>query len=317
VIAPIDYAFLAALLRQHSGLALGEGKEYLLESRLTPVAACFGLQGIAALAARLRSRPDAVVVRAVCEAMTTNESSFFRDGTPFQLLQEQVIPALIAARRTTRRLRIWCAAASTGQEPYTVAMILASMDAALAGWTVEILGTDYSGAALERARAGAFSAFEAQRGLSPALLNRFFVPRGGDWQLRDEIRNAVRFREANLLESFAALGTFDLVLCRNVLIYFDVATKRDVLHRLADVTAPDGFLFLGAAETAIGLSDRWARSDRADPVPAEVELHALLRRGQYHAPPERLMACLLPRLKGGSPVHASIHLVAPPRRARR
>jgi chemotaxis protein methyltransferase CheR len=259
MIAPAEYAFLATLLQQQSGLALGEGKEYLIESRLLPVAACFGLAGIPALVARLRATLDATLVRAVCEAMTTNESSFFRDGAPFELLRQQILPELIEARRATRRLRIWCAAASTGQEPYTVAMLLATLTPPLAGWNVEILATDYSRPALERARAGVYNHFEVQRGLPIGMLMKFFVQRGTDWEVRDEIRSAVRFREANLLESFAALGTFDIVLCRNVLIYFDVATKRDVLDRLAGATARDGCLLLGAAETPMGLTERFVR----------------------------------------------------------
>jgi chemotaxis protein methyltransferase CheR len=271
-----DYAFLSTLLHQYSGLALGEGKEYLIESRLVPVAACFGLAGISALVARLRATLDPALVKAVCEAMTTNESSFFRDGTPFELLRTQILPALIAARQASRRLRIWCAAASTGQEPYTMAMLLASLSTPLTGWDVEILATDYSRTALERARTGVYNHFEVQRGLPIAMLMKFFTQRGNEWQVRDELRNAVRFREGNLLEPFSALGAFDIVLCRNVLIYFDVPTKRDVLNRLADATARDGYLLLGAAETALGLCDRLVRLpgtttsayQRAQPAPA-------------------------------------------------
>ncbi|HEX7243459.1 MAG TPA: CheR family methyltransferase [Longimicrobiaceae bacterium] len=259
MIARADYELLGRVLQENSGLSLGEGKEYLLESRLAPVAACLGYPGLEGLVQALRRGAPAPVVKSVCEAMTTNESLFFRDGTPFTLLREKVLPALVAARQHTRRLRIWCAAASTGQEPYSVAMTLAGMVPALSGWSVEILATDYSRAALGRAREGVYNHFEVQRGLPIQMLLKHFRQEGNDWRISDEMRRAVTFREANLLDPFGGLGTFDLVFCRNVLIYFDVQTKRDVLERMARVMAPDGYLFLGAAETAVGLTDRVSR----------------------------------------------------------
>ncbi len=254
-----DYEYLGRLLQEQSGLYLGPGKEYLVEARLGPVAACLGHPTLEGLVRSLRMAPQPLVVKQVCEAMTTNESLFFRDGTPFTLLRDHVLPGLIEARRASRRLRIWCAAASTGQEPYSVAMTLATLVPPLAGWNVEILATDYSRAAIARATAGVYNHFEVQRGLPVSMLLRFFKQRGNDWKISEEMRRAVTFREVNLLDSYAGLGTFDLVFCRNVLIYFDVQTKRDVLERLARVMAPDGYLFLGAAETAVGLTDAVAR----------------------------------------------------------
>lgn len=254
-----DYHFLADLLLAHSGLSLGSGKEYLIESRLNPLARELGVPSLAALLQRLRATPDRSVVRAVCEAMTTNESFFFRDTSPFRTLREVILPRLIEARRSVRHLRIWSCAASTGQEPYSVAMILAEMGDALRGWEVEILATDYSRPALERARAGLYNQFEVQRGLPPELLDRYFAREGSDWRLAEPIRRMVHFRDANLLDPFDTVGRYDLVFCRNVLIYFDTPTKADVLDRLSRVLAPDGFLFLGGSETILGVSDRVER----------------------------------------------------------
>ena len=259
MISRADYEYLGRLLQENSGLYLGEGKEYLVEARLGPVAACLGFATLEELVRSLRAAPQPGVVKQVCEAMTTGESLFFRDGAPFTLLRDRVLPDLLEARRATRRLRIWCAAASTGQEPYSVAMTLASLVPPLDGWRVEILATDYSRAAVARARAGVYSHFEVQRGLPVAMLLRHFRQRGDDWQISEEMRRAVTFREANLLDGFAGTGPWDLVFCRNVLIYFDVPTKRDVLERLSRVVAPDGYLFLGAAETAVGLTEAVAR----------------------------------------------------------
>ncbi|MBV9773814.1 MAG: protein-glutamate O-methyltransferase CheR [Gemmatimonadetes bacterium] len=253
-----DYAFLQQLLQRHSGLSLSAGKEYLIESRLSPVAASLGYADLAALVKALRVSPRSAEVKAVCEAMTTNESLFFRDGTPFEVLRERILPELARARQHSRRLRIWCAAASTGQEPYSVAMTVAAHPL-LAGWQVEIVGTDYSAAALQRAREGVYSHFEVQRGLPIQMLMKHFAKEGDDWRISPALRRSVTFREANLLESFVHYGTFDLVLCRNVLIYFDLETKRDVLDRMRRHVAPDGYLFLGGSETVIGVSDGFER----------------------------------------------------------
>ena len=259
MISPTDYQFLGQLLHDQIGLALGPGKEYLLESRLTPVALQHGFGTLAELVAALRARPDRSALHSVCEAMTTNESSFFRDGTPFKVLREKVLPSLLESRRLTRRLRIWCAAASTGQEPYSIAMVLSEMSAALQGWQVEIVGTDYCRPALARAREGVYNHFEVQRGLPIQHLSRFFSQKGADWQISEQLRRMVTYREGNLLEPFTALGRFDIIFCRNVLIYFDVATKSDVLDRMAQQLAPDGILFLGGSETAMGLTSRVER----------------------------------------------------------
>ena len=187
--------------------------------------------------------------------MTTNETFFFRDKLPFEHFRDTVLPALIAARAREKRIRIWCTAASTGQEPYSLAMTLKGMGAALAGFRIEILATDISADVLERAKAGIYSQFEVQRGLPIQQLVKFFTQVGETWQIAPEIRAMVQFRPLNLLNDFSALGTFDMVFCRNVLIYFDQETKIGVLNRLARQMPADGFLALGAAETVVGLTD--------------------------------------------------------------
>jgi chemotaxis protein methyltransferase CheR len=191
----------------------------------------------------------------VVEAMTTNESFFYRDKIPFDHFRDTIMPGLLAARARERRLRIWCAAASTGQEPYSLAMCLKEMKDKLAGWRVEILGTDLSTEVLEKAKAGVYSQFEVQRGLPIQMLVKHFSQVGDTWHISPEIRAMVQYRPLNLLSDFAHLGSFDVVFCRNVLIYFDQETKIGVLNRIARLLDPDGFLVLGAAETVVGLTD--------------------------------------------------------------
>lgn len=255
-----DYAFLCTLLRGSSGLALGPGKEYLLESRLPPVARTYGFSSLSALIGALRYRPHAELVKAVSDAMTTGETLFFRDTVPFEMLRSTVLPQLgERCRREGRPLRIWCAAASTGQEPFSVAMLLAEMYPQLAGVRVELLATEYASHAINRARRGLFTQLEVQRGLPERLLKKYFAETPDGYRISDEIRRRVTFSELNLLSSFRSLGQFDVILCRNVLIYFDALTKKDVLDRLALALAPGGYLFLGATESAFGLTDSLVR----------------------------------------------------------
>jgi len=253
-VTPHDYDYLRRLLKERSGLVLSADKQYLVESRLAPVARRAGLTGVAELVGKLRRADERMVVDVV-EAMTTNESFFFRDKIPFEHFRDTIMPALIAARATQRRLRIWCAAASTGQEPYSLAMLLKDMKVKLAGWRIEIVGTDLSVEVLEKAKAGIYSQFEVQRGLPIQMLVKYFAQVGDTWQIAPEIRAMVAYRPLNLLADFSSLGAFDLVFCRNVLIYFDQDLKIDVLNRLARVVDPEGFLVLGAAETVVGLTD--------------------------------------------------------------
>ena len=252
---PLDYDFLRNALKQRSGLVLSADKQYLVESRLLPVARKAGLASLGELVEALRPGGNEALMNSVVEAMATNESFFFRDKIPFEHFRAIVMPALLAARRASRTIRIWCAAASTGQEPYSLAMCLKQMERDLAGWRVEILATDLSNEVLEKARAGIYSQFEVQRGLPIQLLIKHFTQVGELWQISPDIRAMVKFRQLNLLSSFTNLGTFDLIFCRNVLIYFDQQTKINVLEALARVVACDGYLVLGAAETVVGLTE--------------------------------------------------------------
>jgi chemotaxis protein methyltransferase CheR len=254
-VTPLDYDFLRGALKQRSGLVLSADKQYLVESRLLPVARKAGLANLGALVEALKPGNDDALMSAVVEAMATNESFFFRDKIPFEHFRSIVMPALLAARRASRTIRIWCAAASTGQEPYSLAMCLKGMEREVAGWRIEILATDLSNEVLEKARAGLYSQFEVQRGLPIQLLIKHFTQVGELWQVAPDIRAMVKFRQLNLLSSFSNLGMFDLIFCRNVLIYFDQETKIAVLEKLARVTASDGYLVLGAAESVVGLTD--------------------------------------------------------------
>jgi len=252
---PQDFDYLRQILRQRSGLVLSAEKQYLAESRLLPVARKHGLGGLTELVAKLRSAAALPLTVDVVEAMTTNESFFFRDKIPFEHFRLTIMPALMAARAREKRIRIWCAACATGQEPYSLAMSLKGLGAALAGWTVDILATDLSNEVLAKAKAGIYNQFEVQRGLPIQSLVKFFSQVGETWQIAPEIRAMVQFRPLNLLNDFSPLGGFDIVFCRNVLIYFDQPTKIDVLNRLARQIPSDGFLILGAAETVVGLTE--------------------------------------------------------------
>jgi chemotaxis protein methyltransferase CheR len=251
---PADYDYLRRMLKQRSGLDLAADKQYLVETRLLPLARRAGLSDIAALVQRLRAG-DQRMIDDVVEAMTTNETFFFRDKLPFDHLREEVLPALREARAARRSLRIWCAASSTGQEPFSIAMCIKEMGAAFAGWRIEIVASDLSASVLAKSRAGRFTQFEVQRGLPIGLLVKYFRQDGEVWEIDRGIRAMVQHRQLNLLHDFAQLGSFDVIFCRNVLIYFDQPTKMSVLDRLSQCVATDGYLSLGAAETVIGLTD--------------------------------------------------------------
>jgi chemotaxis protein methyltransferase CheR len=266
-VTPLDYEFLRKLLRERSGLDLSSDKQYLVESRLIPLARKASLAGITELVQKIKGGAE-VLTSEVVEAMTTNETFFFRDKLPFDHLRETILPELLQARASRRSLRIWCAASSTGQEPYSVAMCLKEMGAALAGWRIEILATDLSQGVLDKSRAGIFSQFEVQRGLPIQMLVKHFTQAGELWQVNADIRAMIQHRQLNLLQDFSHLGTFDVIFCRNVLIYFEQDTKAAIFNRLARVLEPDGFLLLGAAETVVGLTDTFK------PYPE--------RRGLYH-----------------------------------
>jgi chemotaxis protein methyltransferase CheR len=248
------FAPIAAMLKARSGLILGPDKLYLMETRLVSIMRRENARDLAALAQKLA--PGSALEREVVEAMTTNESLFFRDTKPFDSLRLRVIPRLHAARPPGTRLRIWSAAAATGQEAYSIAMLLADLAPALGDRKTDIIGTDISRDALGRAREGVYSHFEIQRGLPMQMLVKHFVKEDQQWRVKPAIRQAVEFREWNLLSDLRALGQFDVVFCRNVLIYFDAPTKSRVLDAIAAQMAPDGVLFLGGAETVLGLTSK-------------------------------------------------------------
>ena len=251
---PPDYEYLRKVLKDRSGLDLSADKQYLIESRLLPLSRKAGLSGIGELVQKMKGGSTSVSDQVV-EAMTTNETFFFRDKVPFDHFRGSIMPELLQARAARKSIRIWCAAGSTGQEPYSLAMCLKEMGAALAGWRVEIIATDLSQEVLEKSRAGIYSQFEVQRGLPIQMLVKYFKQTGEIWQINADIRAMVQHRPLNLLHDFAQLGVFDVIFCRNVLIYFDQETKINIFGRLAKASESDGFLVLGAAETVVGLTD--------------------------------------------------------------
>ncbi|TFV68773.1 protein-glutamate O-methyltransferase CheR [Bradyrhizobium frederickii] len=251
---PTEYEYLRKFLKDNSGLDLSADKQYLIESRLLPLARKAGISGIAELVQKLQGGSRQLITDVV-EAMTTNETFFFRDKVPFDHFRDHIMPEIIKARASKRSVRIWCAAGSTGQEPYSLAMCLKEMSAALTGWRIEIIATDLSQEVLEKAKAGVYSQFEVQRGLPIQMLVKYFKQTGETWQVNPELRAMIQHRQLNLLHDFSQLGTFDVIFCRNVLIYFDQDTKINIFNRLARQIEPDGFLVLGAAETVVGLTD--------------------------------------------------------------
>jgi chemotaxis protein methyltransferase CheR len=252
-----DFELISQLLKKRSGLVLSEDKAYLLESRLNPVARKRGLAGFDELAKEVRNTNDEKLLVEITEAMTTNESFFFRDQKPFDQFRDMVLPYLLENRASRKSIRIWCAAASSGQEPYTLAMMLKEAQAKLPGWRVEIVGTDISQDILNKAQEGVYSQFEVQRGLPINLLVKYFTQVEDRWKINEEIRRMVSFRKFNLLDSMSGMGQFDVIFCRNVLIYFDQPTKTQVLNQMSGLVANDGFLYLGGAETVLGISDRF------------------------------------------------------------
>ncbi|MDA7948708.1 MAG: protein-glutamate O-methyltransferase CheR [Hyphomicrobiaceae bacterium] len=255
---PAEFDFLRNMLKTRSGLVLGEEKRYLLESRLMPVAREAGLESLGDLAKAVMVAGAESLRTKVTQAMTINESFFYRDKTPFENFRDIMVPAMLESQRSaTRKLRIWCAAASTGQEPYSLAIEIKELEEQFRGWSTDIIGTDLSEEVLEKARAGLYSQFEVQRGLPIQLLVKYFKQTGSMWQIDSAIRSMVDYKHFNLLDDYSSLGMFDIIFCRNVLIYFDPETKQDMLARMAKRLQPDGYLVLGAAETVIGISSEF------------------------------------------------------------
>lgn len=251
------FTFVRELVRAESAIVLEPGKEYLVESRLVPLARAAGHPDVDAYVAELSRRRAPAALKQVVEALTTNETSWFRDTDPYTALRESIFPEL-ARNRPRKQLRVWAAACSSGQEPYSIVMT-AQDTPALAGYRVDVTATDLSEEMLDRARRGEYSQLEVNRGLPATTLVRHFERQGLNWRINQSIRERVEFRHLNLTRPFPPMGQFDVVFLRNVLIYFDLPTKREVLQRVRQVLAPDGHLFLGAAEMTMGVDDAWER----------------------------------------------------------
>lgn len=261
----LDFDYVCRLIHAHSAIALEADKGYLVESRLILLARREGFASPQQLVARLRSEPFNGLHQKVVEAMANNETTFFRDLYPFEALKKAILPGLLEKRAAERRLNLWSSACSSGQESYSVAMLLCESFPVLANWTVQFVASDISGEMLSRAREGYYSQLEVNRGLPAALLVKYFHKQGLQWQIKDELRQMVEFRQINLAEAWPLLPSMDIILMRNVLIYFDLETKKDILSRVRRLLRPDGYLLLGAAETMINLDDSFARTtfDRA------------------------------------------------------
>ncbi|QDU80927.1 Chemotaxis protein methyltransferase Cher2 [Polystyrenella longa] len=256
---PVHYDYLASFLLGASGLSLGNNKEYLLESRLIPLAQSMGWNGIPELITQLRLGRDKNLEDAVVEAMTTNETSFFRDKKPFEVMTSHIFPELVKSRATRRTIRIWCAAGATGQEPYSIAMTILENFPELRNWHIEMLITDISQQALGRSKEGVYSQFEIQRGLPVKLLMKHFEQNDKGWKVKEDLKKGMRWERFNLLDSYNRFGVFDLIMCRNVLIYFENKTKGDILDRMSKQLASDGYLMLGSAETILGITESYQK----------------------------------------------------------
>jgi chemotaxis protein methyltransferase CheR len=254
-----EFDHIRALVRDRSAIVLDDTKQYLVQTRLVNVLRSAELPSFASLVDELRRRPHGKIADDVVEAMTTNETSFFRDVHPFETLRKVVLPELIAARQPEKRLSIWCAAASSGQEPYTIALVLKEYFPELAGWQVLFRATDISQDMLRRCREGRYSQLEVNRGLPAALLVKYFRQDGAHWQVRDDLRAMIDFQPLNLAAPWPVMPAFDLVFLRNVMIYFDVETKKAILGRVARLLRSDGYLVLGGAETTFNLDSSYER----------------------------------------------------------
>jgi chemotaxis protein methyltransferase CheR len=252
-----SFTYVCNLVRRRAAIVVEPGKEYLVDSRLGPLAKREGLATIDELVQKLRADDRGPLVGHVVEAMTTNETSFFRDVHPFEALRSHILPQVIQARAATRTLRIWCAAASTGQEPYSIAMTIRHHFPELASWNVRITATDLNAAVLDRARTGLYRQLEVNRGLPAAMLVKYFDRVGAEWQIKQELRAMIAFEQLNLLDRWPLSSAPDIVFMRNILIYFDVETKRALLKRVRQTMRPDAFLVLGGAETTINLDDQF------------------------------------------------------------
>jgi chemotaxis protein methyltransferase CheR len=258
-IRPDDFHYISSIVKDEIGIVLEGGKEYLVESRLAPIAQSEGYSSLEALVVAAKLASNKALKQRVLEAMTTNETLFFRDGKPFEALKTDILPAIIDARRPTRSLTIWCAACSSGQEPYSICMLIRENFPELSSWNIKIRATDISSEPLAKARDGMYTQFEVNRGLPVPLLMKYFTRVGMKWQVNQELRSMVDFSTLNLLDPWVVLPRCDIILMRNVLIYFDEATKRVIFEKVLDKVAPDGYYFVGGSETIGALESRFLR----------------------------------------------------------
>ena len=250
-----DFDFVRELVERRSAIVLDDGKEYLASTRLKQVASKEGFESLTALLARLRQGAAPELTTKVVEAMTTNETSFFRDLRPFDVLREEILPYLQQERGAKRALNFWCGAASTGQESYSVLMLIAEHFPELLHWRLDFTATDLSTEVLDKARRAVYTQFEVNRGLPAPLLVKYFEPQEGHWRFKDPLRSKVRFDQMNLVGPWPKRPPLDIVFLRNVLIYFDADVKKQILAKIRDALAPDGFLFLGGAESTVNLDN--------------------------------------------------------------
>lgn len=263
-LSPENVLFLREYIERESGIVLGEGKEYLLHSRLSPIAEQSSLPSVNDLCVKLRGSSHLPLRRAVVEAITTHETLFFRDMPVFECLRTAILPAIAERRAAAKAIRIWSAGCSSGQEAYSLAMML--LEAGYGDWNIQIVGTDLSSQIVERAGSGKFLQLEVNRGLPAALLVKYFQRAGSEWQVKDSVRRGVSFSVFDLRDEMRPLGQFDLVLCRNVLIYFDVVTRKKILANIREILSPSGYLVLGSSETTFGLDDGYTRKTIANTV---------------------------------------------------
>jgi len=252
-----DFDIYKDLLKDKSGLVITPDKLYLIESRLNPVTKKWGYENLTAMTNVLRAVPPKDLVNDIIEAMTTNETSFYRDIKPFDIFKETVLPYYKNKAGANKNLKIWCAASSSGQEPYSLAMLLKEESAKLPGWNFSITATDISHEILDQAKEGTYTQFEVQRGLPITLLMKYFTQNGDKWTINDDIKRMIDFKYFNLLDPMSSIGQFDIIFCRNVLIYFDQPTKKDVMERMNRQMSDDGFFFLGGAETVLGITESY------------------------------------------------------------
>lgn len=252
-----DFDVYRDLLKEKSGLVVTQDKSYLLDSRLNPVAKKWGYENLSAMTHVLRGVPPSDLINDIVEAMTTNETSFFRDMKPFEIFKNTVLPYYASQTTRPKTLKIWCAAASSGQEPYSIAMTLLEEQSKMPGWNFQITATDISNEILEQAKEGLYTQFEVQRGLPITHLMKYFTQKEDKWQINQNLRDMVTYKYFNLLDPMTALGQFDIVFCRNVLIYFDQVDKKSIMERAAGQMASDGFFILGGAETVLGITEKF------------------------------------------------------------